>query len=175
MQPALAGRAGEPQLCAGLWLGAVHEPSALQGSSELWRAERATSCCVLRCLQSQLMPCVRLCWVVPGSAVAAAGVQFLCPGWVCSFLCGLRRNGLRGRLLIRNESFLSSAPFPHSLSCGCFCLEQIGLRVAEAEPLGQAVSAAPVRRQVSGSTGQRQRPDPSPAARWPRARWPAGG
>ena len=98
---------------------------------------RVLHCVVLCCLQS---------WsCVPGSdrwCQRCSTRTFLCPGQGCPSLRGLRRNGLRGRPLIRNESFLSSAPFPHSLLCGRFCLEQIGWQDDGAEPMGGAVSSS---------------------------------
>lgn len=94
---------------------------------------------------------------------------------------GLHGNGLRGRLLIRNESFLSSAPFPHSHLCGCFCLKQIGLRVDEAAPVGKAVSVAAALRPASRggsafgeerwSSGSSQLGLPARAAGQLSARW----
>lgn len=88
--------------------------------------------------------------MVPG-ATAAAQKCLPLPRLGSAHPSGLHGNGLRGRLLIRNESFLSSAPFPHSHLCGCFCLKQIGLRVDEAAPVGKAASVAAALRPVSRS------------------------
>ena len=143
-----------------LYLRAVGKPSALQGWLET-PARRGESQAAFAALSAGLANAVpgfsRWCqerWVLHRSAFlpAQAGVY--------ASLCGLSRNGLRGWLLIRHESFLSSAPFPHSHLCGCFCLKQIGLQVDEAAPMGKEASVAPMFRPVSRGSSRVQRGAP---------------
>lgn len=76
--------------------------------------------------------------------------------------------------MVRKESFLSSAPFPRSRLCGCFCLKQTGLRVDAAAPVGEAASIAALgeERRSSGSSSLRLL---ARAAGWPHAQCLAGG